>query len=110
LLLLNNLIIDPDRNFGPALHLGQGNAETTGLAPTPQLQERLVARDQAVDLVRSQPSSRSRRQSDALEPFAEIVEPPPSSMEIEIVEPDQVQPWLNEVEHNLLPSGTAQKE
>jgi hypothetical protein len=110
LLLLNNLIIDPDRNFGPALHLGKSGAETTGLAPTPQLQERLVARDQAVDLVRSQPSSRSRRQSDALEPFAEIVEPPPSSVEIEIVEPDQVQPWLDEVEHNLLPSGTAQKE
>ena len=110
LLLLNNLIIDPDRNFGPALHLGKGNAETTGLAPTPQLQERLVARDQAVDLARSQGPGRSRRQSATIEPFTEILEAPASSVEIEIVEPDQVQPWLDEVEHNLLPSGSSRKE
>ncbi len=110
LLLLNNLIIDPDRNFGPALHLGQEGAQTTGLAPTPQLQERLVARDQMVDLARSQPASRKRSQGATFEPFTEIVEPPPSDVKIEIVEPDQVQPWLDEVECKLLPSGNNRKE
>jgi hypothetical protein len=92
------------------LHLGKGNAETTGLAPTPQLQERLVARDQMVDLARSQPKSRSRRSSYSQKPFTEIVEPPPSDVKIDIVEPDQVQPWLDEVECKLLPSGTNRKE
>ena len=110
LLLLNNLIIDPDRNFGPALHLGQEGAQTTGLAPTPQLQERLVARDQMVDLARSQ-SGRSRRQSALRRSLSpRFVDPPPSSVEIEIVEPDQVKPWLDEVEPKLLPSGTSRKE
>ena len=80
LLLLNNLIIDPDRNFGPALHLGQEGAQTTGLAPTPQLQERLVARDQMVDLARSQ-SGRSRRQSTPPEPFESFTPEPVADVE-----------------------------
>jgi hypothetical protein len=109
LLLLNNLIIDPDRNFGPALHLGQEGAQTTGLAPTPQLQERLVARDQMVDLARSQ-SGRSQRQGSIQETIETITPKPVSDVQIEIVEPDQVQPWLDEVECKLLPSGNNRKE
>jgi hypothetical protein len=109
LLLLNNLIIDPDRNFGPALHLGQEGAQTTGLAPTPQLQERLVARDQMVDLARSQ-SGRSQRQGSIQEKLETITPEPVADVEIEIVQPDQVQPWLDEVECKLLPSGNNRKE
>jgi hypothetical protein len=110
LLLLNNLIIDPDRNFGPALHLGQEGAQTTGLAPTPQLQERLVARDQMVDLARSQGTRRSRRQATPPETFETFTPKPVSDVQIEIVEPDQVQPWLDEIEPKLLPSGNNRKE
>jgi hypothetical protein len=109
LLLLNNLIIDPDRNFGPALHLGQEGAQTSGLAPTPQLQERLVARDQMVDLARSQ-SGRSQRQGLIQEKLETITPKPVSDVQIEIVEPDQIQPWLDEVECKLLPSGNNRKE
>jgi len=110
LVFLDNLIIDPDRNFGPALHINRTGAQTAGLAPTPQLQERLVARDQAVDLARTQPLTTSRQRLSSLEPFANINPEPTSTVQIEIVEPQEVKPWLDEVEHKLLPQGPLGKE
>ncbi|MEA3349743.1 MAG: hypothetical protein U9Q82_03895 [Chloroflexota bacterium] len=107
LILFNDLIIDPDRNFGPALEVSRGNVQTTGLAPTPQLQERLVARDQAVDLART---SMQRHSSPSSEVFSSSGFEPVSSVEIEIVEPKQVKSWLKDVERKLLPSGSANKE
>ena len=110
LFFLDDLIIDPDRNFGPALYFDQDGARTTGLAPSPQLQERLVARDQAVDLARTRSTPRSRRRVSPLETFPNINLYPAPTVEIEIVDPQQVKPWLDEVEHKLLPQGTDQKE
>jgi len=110
LVFLDNLIIDPDRNFGPALHFNRTGAHTAGLAPTPQLQERLVARDQAVDLARTQPMTTSRQRPSSLEAFANINPEPASTLQIEIVEPQEVKPWLDEVEHKLLPQGPLGKE
>ncbi|MBC8333176.1 MAG: type IV secretion system DNA-binding domain-containing protein [Anaerolineae bacterium] len=52
LLVLPHLLIDPDRNFGPALLIDKDGAATTGLAPDLLLQERVTARDQAIDLAR----------------------------------------------------------
>lgn len=110
LIFLDDLIIDPDRNFGPALWINPNGAQTTGLAPSPQLQERLVARDQAVDLARTQSPARSRASYPALEPFADIQPDILSDMEIEIIDPQKVKPWLDEVERKLLPAGYARKE
>ena len=110
LVFLDNLIIDPDRNFGPALHINRTGAQTAGLAPTPQLQERLVARDQAVDLARTQPVTTSQQRRSSLEEFANINPEPASTVEIKIVEPQEVKPWLDEVEHKLLPQGPLGKE
>ena len=110
LVFLDNLIIDPDRNFGPALHINHSGAHTAGLAPTPQLQERLVARDQAVDLARTQPMTTSRQRLSPLEPFANINPEHASPVQIEIIEPQEVKPWLDEVEHKLLPQGSLGKE
>jgi hypothetical protein len=110
LVFLDNLIIDPDRNFGPALHINHTGVQTAGLAPTPQLQERLVARDQAVDLARTQRMTTSRQRLSSLEPFVNINPEPASPVQIEIIEPQEVKPWLDEVEHKLLPQGPLGKE
>jgi hypothetical protein len=110
LIFLDEWIIDPDRNFGPALHIHNHNAQTVGLAPNPQLQERLVARDQAVDLARTQPIPHYRRSTPAMDMFSSTSSEAVTDVEIEIIEPQQIQPWLDEVERQLLPQASGQKE
>lgn len=110
LIFLDEWIIDPDRNFGPALHLHNHDAQTAGLAPSLQLQERLVGRDQAIDLARTQPISAYRRPTPALAMFSGAPSEAVTDVEIEIIDPQRIQPWLDEVEHKLLPQGSGRKE
>jgi hypothetical protein len=110
LIFMDEWIIDPDRNLGPALHINKHDAQTTGLAPSLPLQERLVARDQAVDLARTQPVTSYRQPTPALDMFSNTHAETVSDMVIEIIEPQRIQPWLDEVEHKLLPQASRRKE
>lgn len=60
LILTPNLIVDIDRNFGPALLLTKTGAQTTGLAPHPMLQARVTENDQKLDIARALPAPVSR--------------------------------------------------
>ena len=67
LLLFDGLVVDPDRNFGPALLVDPSGVQSTGHAPTPDLQAGVTMRDQAVDLVRGLPGEeRERKRAERL--------------------------------------------
>ena len=61
LILLPNMIVDPDRNFGPALLVSANGAISTGHAPSPELQAGVVMRDQAIDVIRALPHDAQER-------------------------------------------------
>jgi hypothetical protein len=105
LIILDKMVIDMDRNFGPALSIEDGRAQTTGLADPPLLQERLVARDQFVDIARSQPARPVRNQPQTLDIFEPFSQGAVQDVQIKIVEPDKIKPWLDDVEGQLLPTG-----
>lgn len=100
------IIIDPDRNFGPALLVSPGKAESSGNAPTFELQERVTARDQTIDLARSVPQRRMPTYK-AVPEQAEPLQQLPASTEpkIEIIELEAVPGWISEVERKLLVNG-----
>lgn len=95
------VVVDPDRSFGPVLEVRNGVAQPQ-LAP-PEYQAQVTGRDQAVDLVsRGLPSGTGtginhRR----LLPRLVGATQPPRPL-IRIVPPDQVRPWLEEVEPKVL--------
>ncbi len=88
LILFPGLVVDPDRNFGPALLIGANGATSTGHAPALELQAGVTMRDQAIDLVRGLPrDNRERREAQrmaanlipgkpALEAGSELIDSP----------------------------------
>ncbi|MGC8947484.1 MAG: hypothetical protein ACP5N6_15165 [Anaerolineae bacterium] len=89
-------IVDPDRSLGPALVVDAEGVHQPQLAPL-EYQSQVTARDQAVDLVsRGLPGQARRRR---LPPLIALPSRPPM---IRIVPPEQVRPWLEEVEPKIL--------
>ena len=94
-------MVDPDRGWGPATVVNGGTVTAPQLAP-PEYQERTTARDQAVDLkTRGLPTQRRltprRRVPTMLRPG-----PPPNQGPMaRVIRPEQVRPWLEDVEGQL---------
>ncbi|MDR7427974.1 MAG: hypothetical protein QN160_09970 [Armatimonadota bacterium] len=92
------VVVDPDRSFGPALEI-RGGVTQPQLAP-PEYQAAVTARDQAVDLInRGLPGQapRRRRLPGGLPGLV-----PPSPAIVRVVPPEQIHPWLEEVEAKML--------
>ncbi len=97
------MILDPDRSFGPALQIVEGQVSQPPLAP-PEYQDRVTARDQAVDLThRGLPAEAARRRPQLPQRLTGILPAlgDPASVAtaptIQIIPPEQVRPWLDEV-------------
>ena len=90
-------IVKPDRMFYPVLD------PEAPLLPPPEYQDHTTARDQAVDLVtRGLPGQRRRRRRLP----ASILRPGPAAPPvIRVVPPEEVRPWLEEVEPKVLEAG-----
>ena len=109
LVFFPDLAVDLNRLFGPALTLGKGEVQSTGHAPTPDIQARITSQAQAVELVRALPHTQAG-QRQALKLAARMhsenpqvmLNPPLPEIQIEIVDPAEVGNWLSEVEHKLL--------
>ena len=56
----------PGRSFGAALHSGKDETTVSGIAPDPVLQDRVVARNQAIRLTASLPPGRTSQQAERL--------------------------------------------
>ena len=92
-------VIDPDRSFGPALEIRDDVCQPQ-LAP-PEYQAGVTARDQAVDLVsRGLPGQAGTSQRRKVLP--PHIHPSSPRALIRIVPPEQVRPWLEEVEPKVL--------
>lgn len=104
-------VIDPDRSFGPALLSGPSGVQVAGQAADPGLQDRVTARDQAVDLARALPPGQRRtfQQLTATthQPPAQPIEGEVLEADIVVLPPDHpnVQPIVQEVEAKLLTQG-----
>lgn len=83
LLLFDGLVVDPDRSFGPALLVDPNGAQSTGHAPTLDLQAGVTMRDQAVDLVRGLPRlERERKRAERLVTNVASAQPESPQMEM----------------------------
>ncbi len=87
-------IIDADRSLYPVV-----NAQYPQLPP--EVQDRVTARDQAVDLMSRGLPGQASGQRRRLPPNLPAMAPPPRAL-IRIVPPEQVRPWLEEVEPKVL--------
>ncbi|MCX7855173.1 MAG: hypothetical protein N2556_04215 [Anaerolineae bacterium] len=91
-------VIDPDRSFGPVLEVRNGVAQPQ-LTP-PEYQAQVTGRDQAVDLVSRGLPGQGQPGKRRLPPS--LSSTPPLRPLIRIVPPEQVRPWLEEVEPKVL--------
>ncbi|HEY77307.1 MAG TPA: hypothetical protein G4O00_14215, partial [Thermoflexia bacterium] len=90
-------VVDPDRSLYPILDVGNP------LLPPPEQQEGVTARDQAVDLAtRGLPGEKRRRRR---VPIALLGPSPQRSSAVRVVPPEEVKPWLEEVEPKVLEAG-----
>jgi len=95
--------IQPGRNFGAGLHAGPDGIHVDGIAPDHQLQDRTTARHQAAVLAHALPPQRSTAVRRLMAPPAEMPHQPQTQpVRIEIVPPDQVRPWVDEVRQQML--------
>jgi hypothetical protein len=107
------VIVDPDRAFGPATVL-DGGVVTQPALVAPELQERVTARDQAVDLAsRGLPQAQRPRVSPAQ--AARVLaapdgEPKRALTSVRIVDPGEVRGWLGEVEPLALTASIESEE
>jgi len=95
---------DPDRNFGPTLVVDQQGQVSQPPLASAEAQERVTARDQAIDLAHrglpdaaAAPKRVTPRQAAAL---AQSTASP--SLEVQVVDPAQVRTWLRDVEPQAL--------
>lgn len=91
-------ILLPGRSFGPVLENRPEGVRLEGLPGDPQLQDRTTARHQAAILARALP----RAQANAVKHLAmapkEATQPPAlPPVRVEIVPPQQLRPWIDEV-------------
>lgn len=95
IVMLDHMIIDPDRNFGPAIRYDQNGAEQTGLAPTHELQAGVTSRDQAVDMVRALPHG--ERKPTVRRLLAQEPTQLPAPTQVQVIPPEQARPLLRDV-------------
>ena len=83
-------IIDPDRNFGAALVAGPAGVKVDGLAADPHWQDRVTARDQALDITRALPEGKKTTAPQVIASSDSLVESSSPVVEAEIVEGEVV--------------------
>jgi hypothetical protein len=82
----------PLRSFWHLLDSGQ-----TPALPPPELQDRAAARQQFANVVQAAGRTRKRRK-----PRRPALRPAPPTPTIRVVEPEQIQPWIEDAESKLL--------
>jgi len=90
--------VDLDRQPGPALQIGPGGEVNAPLLRSAGQEERTTARDQAVDAV-TRPKLGAGHKGGQTPAVA--MAPPPAPT-IRVLPPDQVRPWIEDVETQLL--------
>jgi hypothetical protein len=92
---------DPDRAFGPILDVQPDGKPLMPAVAHPELQSGVTTRDQAIDLARALPAHNRRGLRHLLQPQAQQALPA-NVPQIEVVDAEQVRPWLEEVQTKLL--------
>ncbi len=102
------IILDPDRSLGPATTVIDGQVTQPALAPL-EYQERVTARDQAVDLAhRGLPGNApARRRAPTPQQAAQLMAPPAPVKalpggKVRIIPPQEARAWLDEVTQQAL--------
>jgi hypothetical protein len=92
---------DPDRAFGPILDVQPDGKPLMPPVAHPELQAGVTTRDQAIDMARALPANARRTLRHLLQTQAQPALPA-NVPQIEVVDAEQVRPWLEEVQTKLL--------
>jgi len=104
LVLSGGVVYDPDRNPAPLLQLGSGKATMPPVSEAAQ--EATTARDQAIALASALGGRRPPKSIAAVAAPAAAQRPDRLPVRVEVIPPERVRPWLEEVEQQLqLPAG-----
>lgn len=99
LIVAGGIVYDPDRNPNPVLRLGpQGAAAFPPISAEAQAQT--TARDQAISLARA---LGGRRPPESVAAAFPLPPDPRQMIDVEILPPERILPWLREVEQKLPP-------